>query len=283
MQWVFLNGQIIESDRAAIPALDRGLLHAYGLYETMRSHNGRVFRLDAHYRRLSEGAAALDIPLPLTLDDLRAAIDALLERNGLPDARIRLTVTAGPAPESGEEHISSLLVAIPLTDYPPQLYERGMAAITSATRRNETSPLSRIKSLNYLDNLLARAEARRRGADRAIMLNTQGLVAEGCSSNLFLLQGERLITPSIDSGALPGITRAAVLELAQEAGIACLEGEVEPSMLGDASEAFLTGAIMGVMPLTRLDGRPLGSGQPGAMTIRVRRLYEQAVARETRE
>jgi branched-chain amino acid aminotransferase len=277
MQWVFLNGQIIERERAAIPALDRGLLHAYGLFETMRSYNGRVFRLDAHYRRLYEGAEALGLALNLSLDEIAAAVEMLLERNGLPDARIRLTVTAGP--ENGDGQV--LLVATPPTDYPPELYERGMAAVTSAIRRNETSPLSRIKSLNCLDNLLAREDARRRGADHAILLNTRGLVTEGNASNVFLAQGERLLTPSIDSGVLPGITRAAVMELAREAGIACLEGEVEAAMLDDAREAFLTGSVMGVMPLTRLDGRPIGGGRPGPTTTAISRLYDQAVAWET--
>lgn len=277
MPWVFLNGQIIERERAAIPALDRGLLHAYGLFETMRSYNGRVFRLDAHYRRLCEGAEALGLALNLSLDEIAAAAETLLERNSLPDARIRLTVTAGP--QNGDRQ--ALLVATPPTDYPPELYERGMAAVTSAIRRNETSPLSRIKSLNCLDNLLAREDARRRGADHAILLNTRGFVAEGNASNIFLAQGERLLTPGIDSGVLPGITRAAVLELAREAGVACLEGEVEAAMLDEAREAFLTGSVMGVMPLTRLDGRPIGSGRPGPMTTTISRLYDQAVARET--
>jgi len=281
MEWVFLNGRFVERGEAAAPALDRGLLYGYGLFETMRSYNGRVFRLDAHYRRLCEGAAVLDLSPTFTLDDLRAAIDALLERNGLADAYLRLTVTAGPAPDDGGASPSVLLVARPLSGYPSALYRRGMAAVTSATRRNEASPLSRVKSLNYLDNLLAREEARRRGADEAILLNTRGFVAEGSASNVFLAQGERLLTPGIDSGALPGITRATVIELAQEAGIACLEGEVEAAMLDDAREAFLTGSVMGVMPLTRLDGRAVGGGGPGPTTRAISRLYDQAVARET--
>jgi len=281
MEWVFLNGRFVERGEAAVPALDRGLLYGYGLFETMRSYNGRVFRLDAHYRRLSEGAVALGIPLALTLDDLRAAVETLLERNSLPGARIRLTVTAGPVPDDGGASPSILLVARPLSGYPPDLYQRGMAAVTSATRRNEASPLSRVKSLNYLDNLLAREEAQRKGADEAILLNTRGLVAEGSASNVFLVGSEGLSTPGIDSGALPGITRAAVIELAREAGIACAEGEVEAATLAGAAEAFLTNSIMGVMPLTRLDGRPIGGGRPSPTTRAISRLYDQAVAQET--
>jgi branched-chain amino acid aminotransferase group I len=281
MEWVFLNGRFVERGEAAVPALDRGLLYGYGLFETMRSYGGRVFRLEEHYRRLVEGAAVLDLPPALTLDDLRVAVDAVVERNGLADAYLRLTVTAGPVPDDGGASPSILLVARPLSGYPPDLYQRGMAAVTSASRRNEASPLSRVKSLNYLDNLLAREEARRKGADEAILLNTRGLVAEGSASNVFLVGSEGLLTPSIESGALPGITRAAVIELAREAGIACAEGEVEATTLAGAAEAFLTGSVMGVMPLTRLDGRAVGGGGPGPTTRAISRLYDQAVARET--
>ena len=278
MEWMFLNGRFVERREAAAPALDRGLLYGYGLFETMRSYGGRVFRLEEHYRRLCEGAAVLDLPPPaFALDDLRVAIDALLRENGLEDARIRLTVTAGP--ENGDGQV--LLVATALTDYPQELYERGMAAVTSAIRRNETSPLSRVKSLNCLDNILAREDARRRGADHAILLNTRGFVAEGSASNVFLVSDGRLLTPGIESGALPGITRAAVIELAREAGIACAEGEVEATTLASAAEAFLTNSILGVMPLTRLDGRAVGGGRPGPTTRAISRLYDQAVAQET--
>jgi branched-subunit amino acid aminotransferase/4-amino-4-deoxychorismate lyase len=156
-----------------------------------------------------------------------------------------------------------------------------MAAVTGSTRRNEASPLSRVKSLNYLDNLLAREEARHKGADEAVLLNTRGLVAEGSASNVFLVGSEGLLTPSIESGALPGITRATVIELAREAGIACAEGEVATEALVQAAEAFLTNSIMGVMPLTRLDGRTVGGSGPGPATKAISRLYDQAVARET--
>ncbi|MDI6857022.1 MAG: aminotransferase class IV [Dehalococcoidia bacterium] len=266
---------------AVVWAFDRGLLHGYGLFETMRSYGGRVFRLEQHYRRLTEGASTIRLELPLSLEELRSAIDALLERNVLPDARIRLTVTAGPVPEAGEARPTIMLFATPLTDYPPELYERGMSAVTSAIRRNEMSPLSGVKSLNYLDNLLAREEALRRGADHAILLNTRGLVAEGSSSNVFVVDGETLLTPDLASGALPGITRAVVIEIAPQAGLAVRETRMAPETLSGAEEAFLTGSVMGVMPLTRLDGAPIGSGRPGPKTALLRRLYSDLVERET--
>ena len=279
MNEAFLNGRFVESIAASLPATDRGLLYGYGLFETMRARSGRVFRLEEHYRRLSAGASLLDIALPLTHDDLGNVIDELTRRNGLEDARLRLTVTAGPMPEAGKATPSFLLTATAVSDYPASQYLRGMAAIVSRIRRNETSPLSRVKSLNRLDSVLAREQARREGADEAILLNTKGAVAEGSASNVFVVRSGRPLTPAVVSGALPGVTRAAVIDLARETGIDCIEAEITSETLADCDEAFLTGAIMGVMPLTRIDGRVLGHGRPGPITVAVRRLYEQAVAR----
>ncbi len=251
----------------------------------MRSYGGRVFRLEEHYRRLCEGATVLAIGVALSLDGVAGAVRAVLERNNLTDAYLRLTLTAGAMPAgraSGAlEDTMVTLFAGPLSDYPDALYRRGMAVVTSAVRRNETSPLSRVKSLNYLDNLLAREDARGRDAEEAILLNTRGFVAEGSASNVFLVREDRLITPSIESGALAGITRQAVLELATSAGLEAVESEVEGPAFWDASEVFLTNSVMEVMPLTRLDGRPVGSGRPGPVTERLRRLYGEMIVRET--
>ncbi len=285
MRWIYLNGELVQQETATVSALDRGLLYGYGLFETMRSYGGRVFRLEGHYQRLRDGAACLAMAVPLSLRDLNEAVDAVLERNMLTDAYVRLTLTAGASPVAGTSGAAGdatmMLLAAPLTDYPPDLYRRGMAAVFSAVRRNETSPLSGIKSLNYLDNLLAREDARRRGADEAILLNTRGLVAEGSASNVFLVRGNKLITPGIQSGALSGITRRAVLELATAAGLEAVESEVEPSAFKDAAEAFLTNSVMEIMPLTRLDDRPVGSGRVGPASERLRHLYQETVLQET--
>jgi branched-chain amino acid aminotransferase len=285
MRWIYLNGELVQREEAALSVLDRGLLYGYGLFETMRSYGGRVFRPEEHYRRLCEGAARLAMDVPLSLSDLADAVHAVLERNEMTDAYLRLTLTAGAPPSGGASgghgDAAVVLFAGTLSEYPPALYRRGMAAVTSAVRRNETSPLSRVKSLNYLDNLLAREDARRRDAEEAILLNTRGFVAEGSASNVFLVREERLITPSIESGALAGITRQAVLELATSVGLEAVQSEVESSAFWDAAEAFLTNSVMEVMPLTRLDGRPIGSGQPGPATEELRRLYQEMVVRET--
>jgi branched-chain amino acid aminotransferase group I len=281
MRWIYVNGELIERESAAVSALDRALLYGYGLFETMRSYGGRVFRLRQHHRRLCEGASLLGIAVPLSLHDLADAVEAVLARNELTDAYLRLTLTAGPAPPHATGPQTVALFARPLADYPEELYHRGMAAVVGDVRRNETSPLSRVKSLNYLDNLLAREAARRAGADEAILLNTRGFVAEGGASNVFLLIDGRLLTPSVESGALPGITRQAVLELAAEAALVALETELTRSAFDEASEAFLTNSVMEVMPLTRLNARSIGSGHPGPVTERLRGMYAQLVLGET--
>ena len=279
MRWIYLNGELVAAEQAALPALDRGLLYGYGLFETMKSYGGRVFRLAEHYRRLEAGADLLAIPVPLTLAALGEAVYTTLTRNGLADAYLRLTLTAGPGDGGG--NASVILFAREVTEYPPELRERGMAAVVSAVRRNETSPLARVKSLNCLDNLLAREEARRSGAGEALLLNTQGFIAEGAASNVFLVRNGTLVTPGVEAGALPGITRQAVLELAGEEGIEVVETSLALADLHGADEAFLTNSVMEVMPLVSVDGRPLGPGRPGSLTERLARRYRDLVARET--
>ena len=280
MQWVFLNGELVEEGSAAVPALDRGLLYGHGLFETMRAYDGHPFRLEEHYSRLCRGARLLGVEVPLALPELREAIATLLRRAALSDAYLRLTVTAGmpPGPDGARrgQGAQVLLQARQPAGYPEETYRRGMAAVTSQTRRNETSPLCGVKSLNYLDNLLARDEARRQGAEEALLLNSRGLGAEGSASNLFLVRDACLTTPSVSSGALPGVTRAAVLELATEAGLEPQEAAIEPSAVLEASEVFLTNSLMEVMPLTRLDGQPIGAGRPGPVTRRVLDLYRRS-------
>ena len=282
MRWIFLNGELVQRPAAQVSVLDRGLLYGYGLFETMRSYGGRVFRLEEHYNRLCRGAARLAMDVSLSLGQLGEAAEAILKRNDLTNAYLRLTLTAGsPSDAPGRAGDANVvLFARLLTDYPPDLYRRGMAAVVCAIRRNETSPLSRIKSLNYLDNLLAREDARRHGADEAILLNTRGFVAEGSASNVFLVHQNRLLTPGAEAGALPGITRRVVLELASALCLEATESEVELSALEDAQEAFLTNSVMEVMPLTNLNGQPIGPGKPGPVTEQLRRLYRELATAE---
>jgi len=272
MTWVYLDGAFLPAGEAKLPAADAGRLYGRGLFETFRARRGSVFLLDRHLARLRAGARTLEIEPAAELAQLSVVVRELAERCGLEDARIRLTVTAGP--EGGRP--SLLLQARPASDYPTEVYERGIRVIVASARRNETSPLARIKSVNYLDNLLAREESRHAGADEALLLNTRGLLAEASTANLFIARDGGLATPPISDGALPGITRGAVLELARDAGIAAREASLTLDDLYQASEAFLTNAIAGVLPVVSVDGQKVGSGKPGELTRRVRLLYEKA-------
>jgi branched-subunit amino acid aminotransferase/4-amino-4-deoxychorismate lyase len=189
-RWVCVDGELVREGEAVVPALGGGVLYGYGVFETMRAYAGRVFRLEAHHARLLDGALALGLPVQFDAGALRDAACAVPERNGLVDASLRLTLEGDPpAPDaSAPSRVRWFMSARPMTQYPDELYERGASAVVSAVRRNETSPLSRLKTLNYLDNLLARRAARAAGADEAILLNTRGDVAEG-ASNAFIVAG----------------------------------------------------------------------------------------------
>ncbi len=272
MTWVYLDGAFVPSDEAKVAADDAGLLYGRGLFETFRARRGAVYLLERHFDRLESGARTLGIALGRTLADVRAAVRELTERCGLEDARVRLTLTAGS--ESGPP--SLLIQARAATDYPEQIYERGMSALVAPGRRNETSPLVRVKSLNYLDNLLAREEARRAGADEALFMNTRGHLADGSATNVFVVREGELLTPPVEDGALPGITRGAVLELAAATRIGAREVSLTLGDLQGAAEAFLTNAVAGLVPLVSVDGARVGSGKPGLLTRRLRELYEAA-------
>lgn len=278
--WLAVGGRLVRESEATVPATGGGVLYGYGLFETMRAYAGRVFSLDAHEARLRDGARVLGLDVPFASGDLLRAIDAVLDRNGLAsvDAAVRLTLEGDPpgaGTADGAAHASparSVVSARPLVEYPESLYERGASAVVTDVRRNETSPLSRLKTLNYLDNLLARRAARAAGTDEAIFLNTRGDVAEGAASNIFVVRDGRLLTPPIDDGALPGIARAAVLEFAPTLGLASRESTLTLDALRTADEAFLTNSLMEVLPLTCLDGAPIAAG-PGPTTKRLREAY----------
>jgi len=270
MAVIWVNGRFVEAEEPALRPDDAGLLFGRGVYDTFRARNGIVFRLDAHVARLAAGSTVVGIPVPEI--DAPKVVRQLCERTGLEDARLRMTLTAGPV---GRQPML-IVQGRAATDYSPQMYERGMSALISPVRRNETSPLAGVKSLNCLDNIMSREWAHARGADTALLLNTRGVLAEASTANLFVLRDGGLLTPPIADGALPGVTRGAVLELAGEAGIRVSERSLVPDELFRAREAFLTGAVMGVMPLVRVDGRAIGDGNPGGITRRLQALYDEA-------
>ena len=238
----------------------------------MRVRGGAVLRIERHLSRLRAGAAVLGLsPLPRD-EDLADAITRTLAANGLTDAAVRLTVTRGVPKSRGllphPEPSPSLVVhAEPFTGYPAELYDRGARAVVGSMLRNEHSPLARVKSLNYLDNVLARREAEARGADDALLLNTAGGLACASAANLFLLLDGVLVTPSAASGALPGTLRGLVAaELAPRAGLEVVERAVRPEELRAAEEVFVTNALLGIVPLTEVDGLPIGTGGPGSIS-----------------
>jgi branched-chain amino acid aminotransferase len=281
---IYLNGDLIPRSQAKLSPFNHGFLYGYGLFETMRAYGGSIFRLDRHLSRLHDGAKTLGIADKLTAFDLEKACHDLLTANNLSEARIRLTVTAGegdmvPNPDTCSG-VTIFIAAQKLVPPPPETYQRGYSAIMSSRRRNSQSPLAGLKSTSYLENFLARQEARTAGVNEVVLLNEKGFVAEGSSTNIFLVSKGMLITPSAESGVLPGITREAVLELAQTMGIISLVRQVELGELLKADEAFLTSSTIEIMPLTRLDDKPIGSGKPGPVAKQLMSSYRELVAGE---
>ena len=280
---VYLNGILIPQDEAKISALDYGFLFGYGLFETMRAYDGKIFRLAGHLERLRISAGELGIAADI--QSWSRAVDDTLRANGLKEARVRLTLSPGQgelAPDLRSCTRPTLLVAATeYRPYPQEVYDRGWKAIVSSIRRNSRSPVPGMKTANFLESLLARREARASGADDAVLLNDRGLVAEASSSNIFLVHGGTLKTPRRDSGILPGITRSVVLELAAQLNIPAQEGEVTPVELMESDEAFITNSMIEIMPLTAVSGKALASRKVGLITQRLIEAYKSLVQKET--
>jgi len=266
LAWV--NGRLVGESEPSLSLLERGLTLGDGVFETMLAAGANVFRPAEHLERLAQGASLLAIDLP-PVEHLLAAVLDTLSANRLSAAVVRLTVSRGPDPGRGLDVPPGVAptVIVRATEYKPNSPDQpGLAAVLSSIRRNESSPLSRVKCLSYADNVLARLEARRRGADEAILLNTAGEVCCASAANLFVVEGGTLTTPPVESGALPGVTRHCVLELAAARGITVREAPVLPEDLWAADEVFLTNTVVGLAGLTALEGRPIGAGRLGEMT-----------------
>ena len=278
---LYLDGHLVEPEQARIDPRDRGFLLGDGLFETMRAERGRVPFLDRHLDRLEASAAILGIPLPQPRAALAAACLEVLQANGLTNciAAVRLTLSRGPGPRGlappPEPEPTLLITVAAIAEGPPA----PARAVISSIRRNEHSPLSRIKSLNYLDAVLALREARERGADDAILCNTAGRLACASAANLFLVRDGVLLTPSLGEGVLPGITRGLILELASELGSSAEENAIPPSALERAEEVFLTSSLIGVRPLVAADGHPVGRGALGPLTERLGEAYRERLLR----
>ena len=271
---IYLDGQFVDERDAKISVFDHGVLYGDGVFEGIRLYHGRIFRLDAHIDRLFASAKAIMLEIPLTKPELIAACCAVCRQNNLVDGYIRLVVTRGVGnlglnPFTCKKP-TVFIIAATIELYPPTVYEKGVNLITAATVRNHPNAVSpAIKSLNYLNNILARIEAVKAGTVEALMLNGEGFVAECTGDNLFVIRAGKLLTPPVSAGALNGITRTVVLELAGKLGLPAGEGNLTRYDVMTADECFLTGSAAEIVPVASLDGRTIGTGQPGAVTLQL--------------
>jgi branched-chain amino acid aminotransferase len=278
---VWVDGRRLPSDDAHISARDRGFTLADGVFETMKARNGRVFRLDRHLSRLERSLRTLSIPVP---PELREWVEAALDAAHSPDASVRLTVSRGVAPGGVTAPIDPTPTVVVTVAPPPAfgsaIYDAGLRARVASGRRNEFSMTAGLKTLAYTDSVAAMIEARNAGADEVLFLDTEGHCSEASASNLFAVINGRLTTPPTSCAALPGITRAAVIELAGQMGGPVDERSFDLRELEGATEAFLTSSLRGIAPMVEVDGKPLGDGKAGPVTRHVMTAYADLVNRE---
>jgi len=268
---IYIDGKYYDERNARISVFDHGLLYGDGIFEGIRAYNGRVFRLKEHVDRLFCSAKSILLTVPLTHAGVMAAIVETCRRNKLRDGYIRLVVTRGPGTlglnPNRCKSPSVIIIAGKIQLYPPELYQQGMEIVTVPTTRNLHSALNpAIKSLNYLNNILAKIEANNAGCEEAIMLNAEGFVAECTGDNIFVVKEGRLLTPPLSAGALYGITRRVVMDLAAQSGVKVDEPHLTRYDLINAEECFLTGSAAELMPIVKIDGRVIGAGKPGPVT-----------------
>ena len=282
---IYIDGSLVSPADAKISVFDHGFLYGDGVFEGIRVYDGTIFRLQEHIDRLYESAKTIDLEIPLAPEEMiRATVDTVAA-NQRRDAYIRLVISRGAGdlgidPANCKRPTVVIIVgAIKL--YPPEYYERGVSVITASTRRIPVDSLDpRLKSLNYLNNILGKIEAKRAGVQEAIMLNHRGYVAECTADNIFLVKKGVLATPDLLQGALGGITRGAVLELARGAGMPCDERALAVHDFYNADECFLTGTGAEIVPVVSIDGRAVGTGRPGATTARLRDLFRDLRVRD---
>lgn len=275
---IYIDGKYCDEKSAKISVFDHGLLYGDGVFEGIRAYNGRVFKLKEHVDRLFKSAKSILLTIPLSQDEMARAVVETCRRNKLRDGYIRLVVTRGVGTLGLNPNRcinpSVIIIAGKIQLYPEELYRKGLEIITVPTVRNLHSALNpAIKSLNYLNNILAKIEALNGGCEEAVMLNAEGFVSECTGDNIFIIQGKRLLTPPLAAGALYGITREVVMELAEQAEFKVGEPNLTRYDLFNADECFLTGTGAEIIPVVKIDGRVIGSGKPGAATGRLISAY----------
>ena len=279
---VYLNGSLMPRSQASISVLDYGFLYGFGLFETMRAYGGQVFRLESHLSRLARSAEKLG--LPIKAQELKGAVMDTIQANKLSSARIRISISIGEGNMVLDPDTCSsptvLILAAYYQPYPEEVYRKGFRTVVSSIRRNSQSPIPRLKSANFLESALAKREAKRAGVNDTLFLNEKGLLAEASTSNIFLVTNGTLKTPELESGILSGITREVILELASKLGIVTYEQDTRLDELYQAGEAFLTNSMIEIMPLIEVDGKPIGSSRPGALTRRLMAAYRELVLQE---
>ena len=282
---IYIDGEWLPKEAAKVSVFDHGLLYGDGVFEGIRIYNRRIFRLDAHLDRLYASAQALALTVPLEHAAMRTAVEDAVRRNRQEDGYIRLVVTRGAGDLGIDPRTcprpSVIIIVTDIRVYPRELYAGGVKVITSATRQVSHEAFDpRVKSLNYLKNILAKIDAQRAGAQEAIMLNGAGYIAECTADNLFVVRRKRLLTPSPQDGALEGVTRGAVLELSAEAGLDAAEAHLSRYDVYTADECFLTGTGAELMPVAEVDGRPIANGKPGPITRRLTEAFHALVRHE---
>jgi branched-chain amino acid aminotransferase len=282
MTRVYINGKLIDKSEAKVSVYDHGLLYGDGVFEGIRVYDGRVFRLAEHVDRLFDSARHIWLEIPLSREEMIAAIQQTVKVNDKRNGYIRAVVTRGAGSLGLDPRKTSdpqvIIIVDDISLYPPELYEHGLEIVTAATIRNHPNAVNpRIKSLNYLNNILAKIEGIRAGCQEALMLNHKGEVAECTGDNIFLLKRGVLRTPPLDAGILEGVTRNAVIELARAANIPVEETALTRHDVYAADECFLTGTAAEVIPVVKCDERVIGSGRPGPVTRQLRERFQQLV------
>ena len=281
----YLNGKLLPREKAKISVLDYGFLFGYGLYETIRAYEGKVFRLDNHLARLKFAGDRLGILIHTGL--IREAVKDVVKANNFHQTRIRICVSIGEgtmSPDLDSCHQPTITVlAADYTPLSPEKYRQGYKVTLSTIRRNCRSPVTYLKSANALENMLARQEAKEAGANEVFFLNDRGYLTEAAGSNLFLVKDGILKTPRYESGILPGVTRVVVFELAAQLGIKVSEVNFRVAELLQADEVFVTNSLIEIVPVTIFEGKPIGNGKPGTITRKLMKAYKEMVQKETSE
>jgi branched-chain amino acid aminotransferase len=300
--WIFLNDRFVPKEDAVVSVFDHGFLYGDGIYETLRAYGGRMFMLERHLARLRRSGRLIGLNIPVPEKDWPGLLTEALDRNGLgpahrglgrdstgdvgasQDAHVRITISRGEGEIGLDPALcpcpTVVITVKPLSPYPPHLFTGGVKLAVVTVRRNLVAALSpQVKSLNFLNNILAKQEATRAGAFDALMLNSEGRLTECTTSNLFFVRDGVLCTPSVECGILDGITREVVLLLARENGIQIEEGRYNPEVLLQADECFLTNTTMELMPVSEIDAIRVGSGRPGPLTTKLRDLFRSNLAR----